>query len=409
MAKHDIPVGPGATDGFYGSFGGSFYPERASAALTELADAYGRLRTSTPFLEQLSRVRATFQGRPTPIHHLRRLSAATGGAQIYVKREDLNHTGAHKINHCVGFALLAREMGKSRLIAETGAGQHGVGLAAAAAYFGLECEIHIGDTDNVKVALNVSQMELLGARVVSTGAGQSALKEASDAAFTSYLRNHETALYAIGSAIGPHPFPMIVRDFQSVIGTEARAQFTALTGGPPDHVVACVAGGSNALGIFSAFTADLDVRLHAVEPLGRSAAPGQHGATLTYGRPGRIHGSDTLVLQDGNDQPLPVSSIASGLVYPGVGPEMAMLVDTGRVGVSTVSDAEALEMFVRLARLEGIIAALESVHAVHHATRLAAELPSDQSVLVNLSGRGDKDAGAVLELVLPARDDESRG
>jgi tryptophan synthase beta chain len=385
------------SDGYYGEFGGNHWPAHMGPALEELAGAYRELRSSPDFRNELDTVRTGLQGRPTPMHHLENISNQVGGARIYVKREDLNHTGAHKINHCVGFALLARKMGKRKLIAETGAGQHGVALASAAARFGLECEVHMGAIDLDKVNANVSLMRLLGARVVPVAAGQSTLKEASDSALHAYTEQHAHALYAIGSAIGPHPFPMIVRDFQSVVGQEARAQFLSITGGTlPDHIVACVAGGSNALGMYAGFLDDPEVALHAVEPLGRSAQPGQHAATLTFGRPGTLHGTASVVLQDDDGGPAAVLSIASGLAYPGVGPEMAMLSTSGRVSVDTVSDEEAVATFLRIARSEGIIPALESAHALAFAIRLAATRPPTERILVNLSGRGDKDVDFVL-------------
>ncbi|KAI9155038.1 tryptophan synthase beta subunit [Paramyrothecium foliicola] len=386
-------------EGYYGQFGGNHYPPETRPALAELANKYQELRQFPDFQDRLSRVRVGLQGRPTPIHHLENISREVGGAQIYVKREDLNHTGAHKINHCVGFALLAKAMGKTKLIAETGAGQHGVALATAAAYFGLDCEVHMGAVDIEKQRSNVGRMQLLGASVVSASAGQSALKEASDSALNAYIQQHDHALYAIGSAIGPHPFPLIVRDFQSVIGQEAREQFLSLADGSlPDHVVACVAGGSNAMGMFSAFIDDADVVLHAVEPLGRSSKLGEHAATLSYGKPGILHGAKSLVIQENDDGvPAPVSSVASGLVYPGIGPEMAMLHEAGRISVATIGDDEVIRTFFRMAKSEGIIIALESAHALAFAIELAARRPSSERILVNLSGRGDKDVDYVLE------------
>jgi len=385
-------------EGYFGRFGGNHYPHEVWPALEELATTYRLLRDTPDFQHTLARVRVGLQGRPTPVHFLEKTTSEVGGARLYVKREDLNHTGAHKINHCVGFALLARSMGKRKLIAETGAGQHGVALATAAAYFGLECEIHMGAVDIGKQSSNVGRMRLLGARVVAADAGQSALKEASDSAFSAYVDQREHALYAIGSAIGPHPFPMIVRDFQSVVGQEARGQFSALSGGSlPDHVVACLAGGSNAMGIYSGFLDDPAVTLHAVEPLGRSDGPGQHAATLSFGTPGTLHGARSVVLQQDDGTPSPVSSVASGLVYPGVGPEVAMLHEAGRLQVSAISDGEAISTFFRIARSEGIIPALESCHALAFAIRLAARTPSSESILVNLSGRGDKDVDFVLK------------
>lgn len=384
-------------EGYFGQFGGSHYPPEVKPALNELTNTYRTLRQSQDFQRTLNRVRIGLQGRPTPVHHLENISRRTGGAQIYVKREDLNHTGAHKINHCVGFALLAKEMRKRKLIAETGAGQHGVALATAAAYFGLECEVHMGAVDIEKQSSNVGRMRLLGAHVIPATAGQSALKDASDAAFNAYVEQRDYALYAIGSAIGPHPFPMIVRDFQSVVGREARDQFLALTGGClPDHVVACVAGGSNAMGIYAGFLDDSAVALHAVEPLGKSNEPGQHAATLSFGRLGTLHGARSIVLQQDDGVPAKVTSVASGLVYPGVGPEIAMLHDMGRLAVSAIPDEEVISAFFRVTKSEGIIPALESSHALAYAMRLAPRRPPSERILVNLSGRGDKDVDYVI-------------
>ncbi len=399
MQQDDLPYlmkFPDAT-GQFGRFGGNHYPPQVWPALEELTSTYLSLRDRPDFQHDLDTVRVGLQGRPTPVHFLRTTTAEVGGARIYIKREDLNHTGAHKINHCVGFALLARRMGKRKLIAETGAGQHGVALAAAAAYFGLECEIHMGEVDMVKQASNVGRMRLLGARVVAASAGQSALKEASDAAFNAYIEQHEHALYAIGSAIGPHPFPMIVRDLQSVVGREARSQFLSLSGGQlPDHVVACVAGGSNAMGIYSGFLDDPAVTLHAVEPLGTSDETGKHAATLSFGTPGTLNGARSLVLQQEDGTPSKVSSVASGLVYPGVGPEIAMLHQEGRLKVAAISNDEVIATFFRFAKSEGIIPALESCHALAFAIKLAKRRPPSETILVNLSGRGDKDVDFVL-------------
>jgi tryptophan synthase beta chain len=385
-------------EGYFGQFGGNHYPPDLRPALEELANSYEELRQTPEFQQTLNKVRVGLQGRPTPIHYLENISNQVGGAQIFIKREDLNHTGAHKINHCVGFALLAKKMGKKKLIAETGAGQHGVALATAAAYFGLECEVHMGEVDISKQSSNVGRMQLLGARVVPATTGQSALKDASDSAFNAYVEQHEHALYAIGSAIGPHPFPMIVRDFQAVVGHEAREQFMSITTGSlPEHVVACVAGGSNAMGIYSGFIDDSDVVLHAVEPLGISDELGQHSATLSYGRLGTLHGAQSVVLQKDDGTPADVSSIASGLAYPGVGPEIAMLHETGRVSIAAISNEDAISALFRLAKFEGIIPALESAHALAFAIRLASRRPSSERILVSLSGRGDKDVDFVLE------------
>lgn len=385
-------------EGYYGLFGGNHYPPELRPALQGLATSYLELRQLPDFQDALNKARVGLQGRPTPIHYLETISNQVGGAQIFIKREDLNHTGAHKINHCVGFALLAKRMGKKKLIAETGAGQHGVALATAAAYFGLECEVHMGEVDIGKQSSNVGRMQLLGARVVSVSTGQSALKDASDSAFNAYIEQHAHALYAIGSAIGPHPFPMIVRDFQGVVGREAREQFLSITDGSlPEHVVACVAGGSNAMGIYTGFIDDPGVVLHAVEPLGASEQLGQHAATLSYGRPGTLHGARSIVLQQDDDTPASVSSIASGLAYPGVGPEIAMLYEAGRVSTAGILDEEAVNAFFRMSKFEGIIPALESAHALAFTIRLASQRPSSERILVNLSGRGDKDVDYILE------------
>ncbi|MCB1468543.1 MAG: tryptophan synthase subunit beta [Rhizobiaceae bacterium] len=385
-------------NGYFGRFGGNHYPPEVWPALEELASAYRSLRDTPDFQHDLETVRVGLQGRPTPVHYLKTTTTEVGGARVYVKREDLNHTGAHKINHCVGFALLARAMGKRKLIAETGAGQHGVALATAAAYFGLQCEVHMGAVDMDKQGSNVERMRLLGAQVVVADAGQSGLKEASDSAFSAYVAQREHALYAIGSAIGPHPFPMIVRDFQSVVGHEARVQFLSLNEGAlPDHVVACLAGGSNAMGMYSGFLDDPGVTLHAVEPLGTSNETGKHAATLSFGTSGTLHGTRSIVLQQEDGTPSQVSSVASGLVYPGVGPEIAMLHEAGRLKVSAISDEEAISTFFRVAKSEGIIPALESSHALAFAIKLAERSASSESILVNLSGRGDKDVDFVLK------------
>jgi tryptophan synthase beta chain len=383
--------------GNYGRFGGVHYPPELQPALRELARAYEAMR-STPELDaELGYARRHFQGRPTPVHFLRNLTDAVEGAALFIKREDLNHTGAHKLNHCIGFAVLAKKLGKTKLIAETGAGQHGVALATAAAYFDLQCEVHMGEVDVAKAHSNVSRMRILGAEVVPVAAGQGALKDASDSAYAAYAKQHRSALYAIGSAIGPHPFPLMVRDFQSVVGQEAREQFAEMADGAlPDHVVACVAGGSNAMGIFTAFLDDAAIALHCVEPLGTSSQLGEHAATLTFGSEGTIHGARCLVLQDADGAPANVASIASGLVYPGVGPEISMLVDSGRASAHTIDDEQALDAFFRLSRTEGIIPALESAHAIAYAVQLAARRPTTERILVNLSGRGDKDVDYVI-------------
>lgn len=383
-------------EGFFGPFGGCFLPEKLTAEMHRIADAYRKLKTDESFLNELAYIRRHYQGRPTPVTFAKGLTARTGGAQIYLKREDLNHTGAHKLNHCMGEALLAVKLGKKKLLAETGAGQHGVALATAAAYFGLECEIHMGEVDIEKEKPNVTRMRLLGAHIVPVRFGQRSLKEAVDSAFDTYAKEYESTLYCIGSVVGPHPFPTMVRDFQSIIGREARGQMLELTGVLPDHVVACVGGGSNAMGIFSGFLADESVRLYGVEPLGRGAVPGGHAASLTYGKEGILHGFKTMLLQEPSGEPAAVYSVASGLDYPGVGPEHAYLQSTGRVSYVTAGDEEALDAFYTLCKTDGIIPALESAHAVAYAARLARRADAKETVLVNLSGRGDKDIDFIV-------------
>lgn len=382
-------------DGRFGKYGGSYLPDELIPAFEEITEAYQTICHSSQFINELRRIRREFQGRPTPIYHCERLSRANGGAQIYLKREDLNHTGAHKLNHCMGEGLLAKFMGKKKLIAETGAGQHGVALATAAAFFGLECEIHMGEVDIAKQAPNVTRMKILGARVVPVTHGLKTLKEAVDSAFEAYARDYKEAIYCIGSVVGPHPFPMMVRDFQSVIGYEAKDQFKEMTGFLPDAVCACVGGGSNSAGMFIPFLEEA-VDIYGVEPLGRGEQMGDHAASMSYGREGIMHGFDSIMLQDENGDPAPVYSIASGLDYPSVGPEHAFLHDLGRVKYITASDDEAMEAFFKLSRMEGIIPAIESAHAVAGAMRLAREMGKG-SILVNLSGRGDKDIDYVVE------------
>ncbi|ANB33232.1 tryptophan synthase beta chain [Rhodovulum sulfidophilum] len=382
-------------DGFFGSYGGAMLPPPLEPHFAEIRKAYDRISKSADFIRELRYIRTHFQGRPTPVSYLRNLSELCGGAQIYAKREDLNHTGAHKLNHCMGEGLLARFMGKTKLMAETGAGQHGVALATAAAYFGMECEIHMGEIDIAKEAPNVTRMKLLGADVVPVGFGGRSLKEAVDSCFESYIAQADHALFAIGSVVGPHPFPMMVRDFQHVVGVEAREQFLDMTGELPDMVAACVGGGSNAMGIFSGFLED-DVALYGVEPAGTSSNLGDHAASIAFGEDGDIHGFRTIVLKDANGEPAPVHTVASGLDYPGVGPEHAHLHRTGRVTYTTADDKEALNAFFELSRREGIIPALESAHAVAFAMREARANPG-KSILVNMSGRGDKDIDYVTE------------
>ncbi|UWP92176.1 tryptophan synthase subunit beta [Aliiroseovarius crassostreae] len=383
-------------DGYFGEYGGAMLPPPLEPHFKEIREAYDRISKSADFVAELRHIRKHFQGRPTPVSYLKNLSDMCGGARIYAKREDLNHTGAHKLNHCMGEGLLAKFMGKTKLMAETGAGQHGVALATAAAYFGLECEIHMGEIDIEKEAPNVTRMKLLGANVVPVGFGGRSLKEAVDSCFNAYVPQADTALFAIGSVVGPHPFPLIVRDFQHVVGIEAREQFLELTGELPDMVGACVGGGSNAMGIFSGFIDDEDVALYGVEPMGTSSKLGEHAATITYGEDGDIHGFRTMVLKDENGEPAPVHTVASGLDYPGVGPEHAHLYRTGKANYTAADDKEALNAFYALSRHEGIIPALESAHAVAFAMREAPKNPG-KSILINLSGRGDKDIDYVTE------------
>ncbi len=384
-------------NGYFGEYGGSFVPPELQEVMEEVAAKYAEISQDPTFIEELADLHEHYTGRPSPIFHARNLSRAVGGAQIYLKREDLNHTGAHKINHCLGEVLLARRMGKRKVIAETGAGQHGVALATAAALMGLECDIYMGEVDVMKEAPNVSRMKILGARVIAVKSGTRTLKDAVDEAFKAYLRDPVNQIYCIGSVVGPHPFPMMVRDFQAVIGVEARKQMMHMTGRLPDNVVACVGGGSNAMGIFSAFLDDSSVRLYGVEPAGMGLETGNHAASITCGKPGILHGFRTLLIQNEKGEPLPVYSIASGLDYPGVGPQHCHLHDIKRVQYTTITDREAVEAFYALSRMEGIIPALESSHAVAYAAKLAEGLDRDETVLVNLSGRGDKDIDFVMQ------------
>ncbi|WP_028486151.1 tryptophan synthase subunit beta [Thiomicrorhabdus chilensis] len=382
-------------EGYFGDFGGAFLPPELIPHFEEINQAYLELGRSADFLNELKYIRKHYQGRPTPVYYAHNLSKKFG-AHIYLKREDLNHSGAHKLNHCMAEALLAKHMGKTKLIAETGAGQHGVALATAAAYFGLECEIHMGEIDIAKEAPNVTRMKLMGANVVPVSFGGRSLKEAVDSAFQSYVPQADTALFAIGSVVGPHPFPQMVRNFQSVVGHEAREQFLEMTGELPDQVGACVGGGSNAMGMFAGFIDDEGVGLNGVEPLGRGTELGEHSATMTYGKPGMIHGFKCLLLEDAEGNPAPVHSIASGLDYPGVGPEHSYLKTIGKVNYHAVTDDETLDAFYQLCRLEGIIPALESSHAVAWAMKHAQANPGS-TILINLSGRGDKDIDYVVD------------
>ena len=383
-------------EGYFGKYGGVYIDDKLKAAMAEITEAYFSICQSRKFIAELRRIRKEFQGRPTPVTHLERLSDALGGkVQLYAKREDLNHSGAHKLNHCMGEALLAKYMGKKKVIAETGAGQDGVALATAAAYFGLECDIYMGTVDIKKQAPNVARMKILGANVIEVTHGLQTLKEAVDAAFDAYSKEYKDSIYCIGSVLGPHPFPMMVRDFQSVVGIEARDQFIGMTGHLPDAIVACVGGGSNAAGLFAGFLND-PVDIYGVEPLGRGPKLGDHAASLKYGTEGVMHGFNSIMLKDENGEPAPVYSVASGLDYPSSGPEHAFLHDLGRVKYDVIDDEETIDAFYKLARLEGIIPAIESSHAVAYGMKLAKQMDKG-SVLINLSGRGDKDMDYVIE------------
>lgn len=383
-------------DGYFGEYGGSFIPPQLQTIIQEISDAYDDITKDEAFLTELNDLYKHYVGRPSPIFHAKRLSAKHG-ADIYLKREDLNHTGAHKINHCLGEALLAKKMGKTKLIAETGAGQHGVALATAAALLGMKCDIYMGEVDIVKEHPNVVRMHILGAKVIPVTHGRKTLKEAVDSAFGAYLGDPITQFYAIGSVVGPHPFPRMVRDFQSIVGNEAREQIQEMTGALPKHLVACVGGGSNALGLFSAFLDDEGVKLHGVEPSGLDLETiGQHAATLTKGSPGVMHGFKSYMLQNTDGEPNEVYSVASGLDYPSVGPQHSYLKDLGRVDYHTINDKEAIDAFFELSREEGLIPAIESAHAIAYAVKLAQTNPSE-NILINLSGRGDKDIDYVVE------------
>lgn len=386
------------TKGLFGEYGGKIDHPDLAKAMQEISDGFHAIIKDDDFINDMQRLRDTYVGRPSPIYHARHLSALTeGGAQIYLKREDLNHTGAHKINHCIGEVLLAKKLGKKKVIAETGAGQHGVALATAAALLGLECEIHMGVVDIAKEHPNVSRMKILGANLVPVEMGAGTLKEAVDSAFGAYLQDLDNSMFAIGSVVGPHPYPEMVAYFQSIVGHEARAQFLQAYGKLPDEVVACVGGGSNALGLFNAFVNDEAVQLVGIEPAGEGLDTHRHAATMAKGVKGAIQGFKCYVLLDENGNPAPVHSVASGLDYPGVGPQHCYLKDIGRARYETATDKECLDAFMTLSRQEGIIPALESAHAVAYAIRQAKNLSADQAILVNLSGRGDKDIDFVIE------------
>lgn len=383
--------------GHFGPYGGSFVAETLSHALAELNEAYARYSHDPEFLEEFRYELAHFVGRPSPVYHAKRWSELAGGAQVFFKREDLNHTGAHKINNVIGQALLARRMGKTRIIAETGAGQHGVATATICARFGLECIVYMGAEDVKRQAQNVYRMKLLGATVVPVESGSKTLKDALNEAMRDWVTNIENTFYIIGTVAGPHPYPMMVRDFQSVIGEECRVQMPEMTGRQPDYVVACIGGGSNAMGIFYPYIDEPGVKLVGVEAAGEGIDSGKHAASLSAGFPGVLHGNRTYLLQDANGQIIETHSVSAGLDYPGVGPEHAWLKDSARAEYVSITDDEALQAFHDCCRIEGIIPALESSHAIAYGVKLAATLPKDAIILVNLSGRGDKDMHTVAQ------------
>ena len=385
-------------NGYYGEFGGSFIPPQLVEPLKEIEREYLKAKSDSSFQKEYADLLKNYVGRPSPLYFAKNLTKKLGGAKIYLKREDLNHTGAHKINHCIGEALLAKRMGKKKLLAETGAGQHGVALATAAALLGLECEIHMGSIDIEKEHPNVIRMKLLGAKVVKVNTGGKCLKDAVDSAFATFMTEYKTTFFAIGSVVGPHPYPMIVRDFQSIVGKEAKEQILEQEGKLPDYLIGCVGGGSNAIGLFNEFL-DGEVNMIGVEPAGFGSGIGEHAATITYGTEGVIHGMKTMVLQNEKGEPNSVHSIASGLDYPGVGPIHAFLREIGRVQYTSISDKETIKAFQELSKVEGIIPALESAHAIAYVIKLAPTLDKNKIIIVNLSGRGDKDIDYMAKLL----------
>ncbi len=384
--------------GHFGPYGGIFVAETLMEPLSELRHAYEKYLQDQQFLADLDKDLQNYVGRPSPVYHCERWSRELGGAQIYLKREDLNHTGAHKVNNTIGQALLAKRMGKTRIIAETGAGQHGVASATVAARLGLECVVYMGEVDIKRQEANVYRMRLLGAKVVSVTSGSKTLKDALNEAMRDWVTNVDNTFYIIGTVAGPHPYPAMVRDFQAIIGREARGQMLEQTGKLPDALVACVGGGSNAIGLFYPFLSDEDVAIYGVEAAGRGLDTGEHAAPLCAGRPGVLHGNRTYLMEDQNGQIIETHSISAGLDYPGVGPEHSWLKDIGRVEYDAVTDAEALDAFHALTKIEGIIPALESSHALAYAAKLAPSMQPDETILVNLSGRGDKDIHTVAAL-----------
>lgn len=385
--------------GFFGEYGGRFVPENLVPVLKEVKQAFYRYKDDPEFQKELDYYFKYFVGRPSPLYLAERLTRAIGGAKIYLKREDLNHMGAHKINNTLGQVLLAKRLGKKRVIAETGAGQHGVATATACALFEMECIIYMGEEDTRRQALNVFRMELLGAKVVSVKTGTKTLKDAVDEALNDLIANYQNTYYMLGSAVGPDPYPEMVKYFQSVIGVEAKEQILELEGRLPDYLVACVGGGSNAIGLFAPFYDDAQVKMIGVEPAGKGLDTPDHAATLTLGSPGIIHGFKCYLLQDDQGEPLPVYSIAAGLDYPGVGPEHSFYKDSGRAEYVTATDQEAIEAFLKLSKVEGIIPAIESSHALAYGMKLASELGRDQLMIINLSGRGDKDVAEIARIL----------
>ncbi len=397
MQMQDFPYNLPDAGGHFGPYGGIFVAETLMPALAELREAYAAAQADPEFRAEFEYDLKHYVGRPSPIYHAKRWSGLLGGAQIFLKREDLNHTGAHKINNCIGQALLARRMGKPRVIAETGAGQHGVATATVAARYGMDCVVYMGSEDIRRQAANVYRMKLLGAKVVPVESGSKTLKDALNEAMRDWVTNVANTFYIIGTVAGPHPYPMMVRDFQAVIGDECKAQMPELAGRQPDAVIACVGGGSNAMGIFHPYIPLTGVKLIGVEAAGHGLDSGKHAASLTAGRSGVLHGNRTYLLQDENGQVIETHSVSAGLDYPGVGPEHAWLKDSGRAEYVTITDAEALQAFHDLCHFEGIIPALESSHALAYAAKLAPTLAKDKLLLVNLSGRGDKDMHTVAE------------
>lgn len=385
--------------GYFGEFGGRFVPEPLKVVLKEVEDNFYRFINDPEFLEELAYYQKQYIGRENPLYFAEKLTQQLGGAKIYLKREDLNHTGAHKINNAIGQALLAKRMGKNRIIAETGAGQHGVATATVCALFGMDCTIYMGEIDTKRQALNVFRMELLGAKVVPVTSGTATLKDAVDAALNDFVDNAEDTFYLLGSAVGPHPYPSMVREFQSIIGKEAKRQILDAEGKLPDYLVACVGGGSNAIGLFHPFAEDKEVKIVGVEPAGKGLDTPDHAASIVKGSVGVIHGFKCYTLQDEEGQPLPVHSIAAGLDYPGVGPEHSYYKSIGRADYVAIRDDESLDAFFALSKTEGIIPAIESSHAIAYGIKLAKELSKDQIIIINLSGRGDKDVAQVKEMM----------